>query len=187
MDRTTVNEDDSAVGMLQKEQNTIKSEWKDWQGRSARFSGWRCGVRLSAAVSCIVLLANIAFSVLAARFGEPEGNGTRTVLNGECNKVAAWSTKLHLVINILSSCLLAASNYTMQCLGSPTRRELDRAHEKGQWLDIGIPAFRNIFKRRIAWTRATGCAILAISSLPLHLFYNSTVFKVNDANAYCKW
>ena len=26
----------------------------------------------------------------------------------------------------------------------PTRKEIDRAHAKGDWLDIGIPSVRNI-------------------------------------------
>ncbi|KAF1817289.1 hypothetical protein P152DRAFT_463494 [Eremomyces bilateralis CBS 781.70] len=60
----------------------------------------------------------------------------------------------------------------MQCLSAPTRREVDREHQREKWLDIGVPNVRNLIK--IRWTR----------SLPLHLFYNSTVFPSISANKY---
>ena len=94
-----------------------------------------------------------------------------------------WSTALHVVINILSSLLLSASNYTMQCLGSPTRKEIDMAHSKGSWLDIGLPSVWNI-AGRINIRRILFWWILALSSMPIHLLYNSSVFKSLDANQY---
>jgi hypothetical protein len=56
-----------------------------------------------------------------------------------------------------------------QCLSAPTRLELDRAHQKGESLDVGILSLRNLSRiprrKLILW----GC--LAASSLPLHLLY----------------
>lgn len=76
-------------------------------------------------------------------------------------------TAVHVLINVLSTLLLSASNYTMQVLSSPRRSDLDMAHKKGQWLDIGILSVRNIrkvdTKRRVLWF------VLAVSSIPLHL------------------
>ena len=62
----------------------------------------------------------------------------------------------------------------MQCLSSPTRQDIDKAHAQLNWLDIGIPSIRNL--RRITGKRIIFWWLLAISSLPLHLIYNSAVF-----------
>ena len=63
----------------------------------------------------------------------------------------------------------------MQCLSSPTRNEIDKAHSQGIWLDIGVPSFRNL--RRLSTIRTVLWWLLAISSVPLHLLYNSAVFS----------
>ncbi|KAL8848269.1 MAG: hypothetical protein Q9221_006707 [Calogaya cf. arnoldii] len=70
----------------------------------------------------------------------------------------------------------------MQCLGSPTREEIDRAHAKRRWLDVGVPSVRNL--RNISPKRAVTWFLLAISSVPLALMYNSVVFKSLDSNDY---
>jgi hypothetical protein len=67
-------------------------------------------------------------------------------------------------------------------MSAPTRREVDDAHAKKQWLDIGVQSIRNL--RKISWKRALMYWLLALSSLPLHLFYNSTVFSSIAANEY---
>ncbi|KAK2765090.1 hypothetical protein FQN54_008789 [Arachnomyces sp. PD_36] len=43
---------------------------------------------------------------------------------------------LHLVINVLSTVILAATNYCMQCLGAPARADIDKAHAQRRWLEI---------------------------------------------------
>ncbi len=78
--------------------------------------------------------------------------------------------------------LLGASNYTMQCLSAPTRSEVDKAHSQGIWLDIGVPGVRNL--RRISGVRITLWWLLAISSIPLHLLYNSAVFSTLCTREY---
>lgn len=109
-------------------------------------------------------------------------DGLSTVYEGDCHVVNQWSLGLHLVINALSSLLLSASNYTMQVLNAPTRTDCDRAHAKGDWLDIGITSLRNITRitrpRRVLWI------LLGLSSVPIHLLYNSAAFKTIDANDY---
>lgn len=62
---------------------------------------------------------------------------------GDCEKSRQISTGLHILINILSTILPGASNYMMQCLHSPTRAEVDKAHAQRKWGDIGIPSWRN--------------------------------------------
>lgn len=105
-----------------------------------------------------------------------------TLHDGSCKKASRLSFWIHLMINILSTTLLGASNYTMQCLSSPTRKEIDKAHSQGVWLDIGVPSVRNLW--RIAKVRVILWWFLAISSIPLHLFYNSAVFSTIRARMF---
>ena len=70
----------------------------------------------------------------------------------------------------------------MQCLSSPTRSEIDKAHSQGIWLDIGVPSVRNL--RRLSKTRIVLWWLLAISSIPLHLLYNSAVFSTLCTQQY---
>lgn len=81
--------------------------------------------------------------------------------------ISQWNTALHVLINALSTMLLAGSNYTMQVLSSPTRQDVDVAHARGQWLDIGVLSPRNL--RLIPRKRAALWYTLALSSIPLHL------------------
>ena len=70
----------------------------------------------------------------------------------------------------------------MQCLSSPTRNEIDKAHSQGIWLDIGVPSVRNL--RKLSTTRIILWWLLAISSIPLHLLYNSAVFSTLSAQRF---
>ncbi|KAF2867447.1 hypothetical protein BDV95DRAFT_446910, partial [Massariosphaeria phaeospora] len=97
------------------------------------------------------------------------------IFEGECHEVSRVNSALHLVINLLGTLLLASSNYCMQCLSAPTRRDIDRSHSKKRWLDIGVPSIRNL--GYINKGRVVIWALLALSSLPLHLFYNSMVYS----------
>jgi hypothetical protein len=149
--------------------------------RRSRFSSWKIGVATAASTTTGVLLVNIILTIWASiKYGLDNGIGTAH--EGSCDTVSAWSFWLHIIINALSSALLSASNYTMQCVTAPTRRECDFAHARGDWLDIGVPSVRNLF--RISWRRRIMWTLLALTSTPIHLFYNSAVFKTLDNNMY---
>ena len=105
-----------------------------------------------------------------------------TLQEGSCQRTKELSLWLHMAINVLSTLLLGASNYCMQCLTSPTRNEVDEAHAQGVWLDIGVPSVRNL--TRIPRRRVMLWVVLAISGVPLHLLYNSTVFSTLGARDY---
>ncbi|KAE8419468.1 hypothetical protein BDV36DRAFT_294303 [Aspergillus pseudocaelatus] len=145
------------------------------------YSGWRFTLALASFASIIVLAFNLGFVIWAAAHHKVKEN-RGTLHDGNCEKVQHMSTGLHFAINILSTSLLGASNYCMQCLSAPTRKDIDRAHGKGRWLDIGVPSIRNLRqgsrKRAILWL------CLVLSSLPLHLVYNSTIFAITSANSY---
>jgi len=155
----------------------------DRRGRKSRrrLQGWRFGVALFATTATIALAANFAMIVWAA-VHYPLSDGFGIIYEGDCDVVDFRGLWLHVLINGLSSILLGGSNFTMQCLTSPTRRECDLAHMRGDWLDIGVAGVRNLL--RISWQRRIFWTLLAVSSVPIHLLYNSAVFKTLGANAY---
>ena len=128
--------------------------------------GWRLGILGSSIAAFIVFLINLCTTIWAIKTYSLE-NGLGTIYEGSCETTKTLSLWLHLVINGLSTVLLSASNYTIQCLISPTRSDIDAAHSKGRWLDIGVPSLRNV--GRLPWVQKVLWAILWISSLPLHL------------------
>ncbi|KAK7182093.1 hypothetical protein PSPO01_11816 [Paraphaeosphaeria sporulosa] len=66
---------------------------------------------------------------------------------GTYKDMSRYSNLIHLGIKVLSTALLAGSSYCMQCLSSPTRQEVDTAHSRGTYLNIGISSWRNILAR----------------------------------------
>ena len=139
---------------------------------------------MNSASTGAVFLLNLIVTIWATQTFET-ANGSGTLIQGECTKTRKASTWIHLAINILSTVLLSASNYCMQILTAPTRAEVDRAHASGRWLDIGTPSVRNLrwISRRRVWI----WCCLALSSLPLHLLYNSAVYESLTANEYNLW
>jgi hypothetical protein len=127
---------------------------------------WRFGVLTCAVSTFVVFLINLIVTIwAAARYGSDDG--LQILFEGNCDQAGKLNTALHLAINVLGTILLGSSNYCMQCLSAPTRKEVDKAHAKGRWLDIGILSTRNLWgiskKRVLMWW------ILGMSSLPLHL------------------
>jgi len=124
--------------------------------------GWRFGAIGCALAATVVFLVNLVVTIVCTQY---QTNGA--LYTGDCDRVEKINTILHWFINLLSSVLLSSSNYCMQCLSAATRKEIDVAHARGKWLDIGILSTRNL--RCIAKKRAFLWAVLLLSSLPLHL------------------
>jgi hypothetical protein len=136
--------------------------------RKSRYHGWRMGVLVGCCTSAFVLCCNIAVVIVGSHVpGGYKDDGIADLIIGSATTISRWSTAAHLVINIFSTMLLGASNFTMQVLSSPTRGDIDRAHARGRWLDIGLLSTRNLWnipvKRAVVW------CLLAASSIPLHL------------------
>lgn len=142
-----------------------KQSWRD---------GYHVGVLCCTTTAAVVLLINVILCVVASAKREIAG-GFGTLFEGDCHKVKRMNLWLHLLINILSTLLLGASNYTMQCVSAPTRADINKAHRNHGWMDIGIPSVRNL--GRISWPRKILWCCLILSSVPLHLIYNSVIFS----------
>ena len=148
-----------------KQQNPFSSVWKpDW------YTGWHTGVLACATSVMVVLLINVSLTIYAATNPEykmARESSIRTLYEGSCHKTRTIGLWLHLGINVLSTVLLSGSNYTQQCLAAPTRSEIDAAHSRRRWMDIGVPSVRNLLRikaeRRFLWIA------IGITSIPLHL------------------
>lgn len=148
---------------------------------SWRVPGWRVGAVLATSGVFFTLITNVALSIAIPHIYGLE-NGISTIYTGSCSQTEKANTLIHLGINLLSTLLLSGSNYCMQCLSAPTRADIDNAHRNRRWLDIGVPSIRNIraigAKKSILWWG------LGVSSVPLHLLYNSVFFSAISTNNY---
>ena len=145
--------------------NSFSSAWKPvW------YTSWHTSVLAWAAGVVVVLQINVGLTIYVATNPKYKmERGTGTLYSGSCSKSKTIGEWLHLGINVLSTLLLSGSNYTQQCLAAPTRSEIDAAHAKRGWMDIGVPSIRNLFKikpeRRLLWIA------IGFTSIPLHLLY----------------
>lgn len=103
-------------------------------------------------------------------------DGIYMVYWGSCKATETKDTWVHLALNIVATVLLASSNYCMQLLSSPSRTEVDKAHAKQKWLDIGIPSIRNLSSLRRQ--KAVLWWVLGLSSIPMHLMYAFPYFHI---------
>ncbi|KUJ10921.1 uncharacterized protein LY89DRAFT_655765 [Mollisia scopiformis] len=134
------------------------------------------------AASVILLLNFVLLFVVAFGLREKGPDGYPAIETSSCDGASRLSQGIHYVINILATILLAASNYYMQRLSSCTRSEIDRAHQRGSWADVGVSSVRNM--RFMSWDRIVLWWILVLSSLPIHLLYNSVAFETSGGNLY---
>lgn len=114
----------------------------------------------------LILMTSLGVTIYAVRsYGSR--NGVGLIYEGECSTIKQLDQWFHLVINLLGTGMLSASNYCMQMQAAPTRENVDKAHDNGKWLDIGISSPRNL-KYLSTWRRVSW-ALLALTSLPIHL------------------
>ncbi|KAF2023167.1 hypothetical protein EK21DRAFT_119025 [Setomelanomma holmii] len=161
----------------------LQTRLRAWLPRSdVRIGNFHVATLACAACAFLVLLFNLAIFIWATAHRGFPSTGRQWLYQGNCETAAHINSGLHLLINVLGTVLVGASGYCMQYLSAPTRGEVSRAHASGKWLDIGVLSFRNLLtiekKRVLLWS------VLAVTSLPLHLFYNSMIFFTSGSNAY---
>ncbi|EJT68583.1 hypothetical protein GGTG_13843 [Gaeumannomyces tritici R3-111a-1] len=145
---------------------------------------WQRTALLACVASTVALAINLGCLLWATfREHEPLDGGLRVIVQGSCKNIKMANTGIHVLINVLSTALLAGSNYCMQVLSAPTRAQVDRAHTRGRWVDVGVPSLRNLFVA-VGWRNKILWVLMATSSIPLHLLYNSVVFSTISASWY---
>ena len=103
-------------------------------GKKSRnvWTGWQKGVAISCMCSIIVLIFNIALYIWAST--KPlSDTGTYMLAEASHEDMNTINTWTHLGINILSTIILAGSNYSLQVLLAPTRESIDCAHSKNRF------------------------------------------------------
>jgi hypothetical protein len=127
---------------------------------------WRAGIKWVTFGATVIFILNIGITIfVAARY--PISNGTATLYKGSCKKISLIDSGLHIVINILSTAFLSASNFVMQILNAPSRTQVLKRHYLGKSFDIGILSFRNAVK--VGWLQGSLWFLLGVSAIPLHL------------------
>ncbi|KAL8921978.1 MAG: hypothetical protein Q9208_005432 [Pyrenodesmia sp. 3 TL-2023] len=131
---------------------------------------------LSCCVAAIcILFVNIAVFIwtLTNRRTRDSTSGLGKLASGDCGVIKSKNTWIQIIIALLSTVLLGASNYCMQCIGAPTRDEIDRAHAKRVTLCIGVPSLSNLYS--IDWRRRAIWILLG---------YNSVIIMTAQATSY---
>jgi hypothetical protein len=77
-------------------------------------------------MSTIVLGANITILIIGAKRGRGFENGFAVPMTGMADEMSWWSSAFHLLINALSTLLLAASNYTVRQPERTSTRHMPR-------------------------------------------------------------
>ena len=143
--------------------------------------GWRLGTLVSCYAVAVCLLLELGLLTYALLLNRPR-DGLGILYEGRCEKVKRLSILLLLPLNIIGTVLISTSNYVMQAVSAPTREEVDQSHAKGGFRNIGMPTsydmvFARPYKSTLWW-------ILALTTVPIHLFLNSSIFSTLQTNNY---
>ncbi|KAK3946005.1 hypothetical protein QBC46DRAFT_370559 [Diplogelasinospora grovesii] len=175
--------DDEHQRMLEKQQgDNNNNSSRGWRRFMA--SGWRTGIAMNLVLSFLVLVVGFVCLMvgLARNRSLLTTAGQMPIFAGSCSTASNISWGLHALINVLVVVLIAGANYTFQILSSPTRSEVDAAHGRKRWLDIGIPSVRNF--GHIQWTRSVLAVILLLAALATQIMYNAVITTSQPAADY---
>ncbi|KAI3332932.1 hypothetical protein F4824DRAFT_503476 [Ustulina deusta] len=117
--------------------------------------GWRRTGTINVILAYVCdLILLVLFSISVSRPGASL-SGSTIIFNGNCNLSTGLNLLLHLSVNIVAAVILASSNFFMQVLNSPSRKE-------------------NL--RFVSWFKSISWLIFFFSSIPIHLFFNGVIF-----------
>ena len=143
------------------------------------FSCWRSGAIVCTMLTTVVLVLNLSFATWAMLKRGVE-DGIFVIYEGKCASVSARMNYIQIFVTMLSGLLLGASSYCMQILSAPTRAQIDAAHAKEMWLDIGRNSIRNVCsmsrRKKILWMFLGGSAV------PLHSLSVVSVYAKDIAD-----
>lgn len=150
--------------------------------RSGKYTtGWRSTVSILIILGLSIFILNLGLTIWCYTKLRIE-QGVATVNQGNCTTTKNATTVIHVGINVLSTILLGASTFCMQIMSAPTRRDIDAAHAKHEWLTIGVASFKNLLY--IDRKRTVLFWVLGVSSIPLHLLWNSAFLHTLPSNEY---
>ncbi|KAK6082035.1 hypothetical protein SCUP234_04348 [Seiridium cupressi] len=145
-------------------------------------SGWKRAARVNSIVLGAITLTLVACLITSAK--QTAGLSKALMFyTGTCDggSAAQVNVALHLLLNVVSTAIFASSNFFMQVLNSPSRKEVDEIHANGSWMGIGVPSVRNAF--RVSKFKTSCWILLLVSSIPLHLLFNSIIFQTDQRSS----
>ncbi|RJE21417.1 hypothetical protein PHISCL_06248 [Aspergillus sclerotialis] len=116
---------DEAITSTQTDGNSAVPDLEDSNQPKIQQSTWIKGAYLCGYAAIGLLLLNVILVSVTVFY------------EGSCQTVSRSSTGLHVIINSIGTCTLAASNYSMQTLVALTRSAIDIYHAKRLYLHIG--------------------------------------------------
>lgn len=143
------------------------NRFSDWKVANSLI-GWKFSLRIGAISATIVFAVNTALLIRALTALEQSGSGRVLIFEGSREATERKTKWIHFYINVVSTLLLSASNYSMQFLSAPNRKDTNRAHARRAWMEIGVLSFRNIM--RLHWTKRALWSLLVVTSLLIHLW-----------------
>ncbi|KAF2805461.1 uncharacterized protein BDZ99DRAFT_524432 [Mytilinidion resinicola] len=150
---------DNCASEVRSRYATLTIRYSVWKKKYA--TGWRSALAMNTGSAVVVLLVNVVFTIVVA-LGPGFLDWQGTLYEGKCSTSRSMGMFMDVIVNILGT--------------------VNSAHAKSIWLDIGMPSTRNL--RYISKKRILLWSCLAFSSLPLHLFYNPTIFSSVAVNLY---
>lgn len=143
----------------QVKEDGTSSKWRIWSSRRSQ------ALLIQIIIISVIFVCNLVFTMVAiSRYQSV--NGVGLIYEGDCTTVKDLDLWVHLLINILSTGMLSASNFCMQLQVAPTRANVDQAHENNEWMDIGVSSYRNL--KYISKSRKLAWVLLGVSSIPIH-------------------
>ncbi|KAI1419384.1 hypothetical protein F5Y12DRAFT_260391 [Xylaria sp. FL1777] len=146
------------------------------------FTGWRGGIVYNTLLAFLILVVGIISLILVATRTRVF-SGQLAIFSGDCATATRINIGVHVVINVFTVVLLAGANYVFQVLTSPTRREITAAHDRKQWLDIGVCSPRNFF--HVSGFRAGLAAVTLLVAIAIQVIYNSIIFFTQSSQNKC--
>lgn len=67
----------------------------------------------------------------------------------------------------------------MQILTAPTKEVIDKAHSRGEYLEVGVQSLHNLTRSFFSRTKGFFWVLLSLSSIPIHLFLNASIYTVH--------
>lgn len=147
----------------------------------SKYTGWRAGTLVCCCAVLICIIIEIVLLVWAAKTSVG-GGGSGLLYQGKCDRVRSMAVWLLLPLNIAATVLIGTSNYIMQVMAAPDRREINLAHRFAQPIAIGGIRFQDLRSWRGGSRRRAIWWVLAISSLPIHLLLNSAIYSSVQAS-----
>jgi hypothetical protein len=109
-------------------------------------------------------------------------NGSTIIYTGNCEFSVQINAGIHVVISVVTLLVTISSDFFLRLISAPQHQDIKAAHHEAQWMDIGINSLRNLISmslgRKCLWM------LLILSSIPVQLFSNASVFSTATSTDY---